>query len=344
MLFSLTACNALTPIEGDEAAAAPEPSSFPTPTPAPVETIGQVRVQSTSDCGMAQALIRKAQEDRLPVELIVTEFNDSADPVLALDVDSADIVICTGGMTGLDDGSIFVPIAYSAYVLAVNDTALRSSGFTDSAFSSMESLFDAARQCGESKGKAFFAVDSYTELFAYCMRQLGELFTGEFDTENESFVHIYNLIAEAAFTGGIADTSNALASVRNGDCMCAAVPAASLTDADISTLRILPLPMMKNGSRIHSGICTGYAVLREGEAVKAAADWLMRGETTEYLALSVRAVPSVCTDKTPEDALSAALCDISKTCTLAALNVEAYSENAEQFERDFRAAMEMLTE
>lgn len=341
MLFSLTACNALTPLEGDEAAAAPEPSSFPTPTPAPVETIGQVRVLCDSASDMAHALIRKAQEDRLPVELIVTEFDDIEQANAELEAGSVDIVI---GKFPADAKPGFVPLAYSAYVLAVNDTALRSSGFTDSAFSSMESLFDAARQCGESKGKAFFAVDSYTELFAYCMRQLGELFTGEFDTENESFVHIYNLIAEAAFTGGIADTSNALASVRNGDCVCAAVPAASLTDADISTLRILPLPMMKNGSRIHSGICTGYAVLREGEAVKAAADWLMRSETTEYLALSVRAVPSVCTDKTPEDALSAALCDISKTCTLAALNVEAYSENAEQFENDFRAAMEMLAE
>ncbi|MCR5664962.1 MAG: hypothetical protein K6G17_08850, partial [Oscillospiraceae bacterium] len=153
--------------------------------------------------------------------------------------------------------------------------------FTDSP-ASLEALFEAACAYGRQEHAPYLGADSFTRLFACAMEQKSCRFYAErdADADNPVFRGIYNMIADAAFDGGLALENEPTAPrVARGELVCAVCSSLELPAA--GELQVLPLPPMAGCENLVDGRVYGLAMTAEGARAGKASDfaaWLCREE------------------------------------------------------------------
>lgn len=140
----------------------------------------------------------------------------------------------------------------------------------------LEALCAAASDYGRRVERPFFSADSFASLFAGALAQKGSPFYAqrEQDLESEAYCEVYNLLADAAFEGGLVSLDQpVLAAVERGELICGICSSRDLLAADREELCILPLPPMDGCEAKTEAQLWGLAVL-EGENREGAALFL----------------------------------------------------------------------
>lgn len=345
--LSVLLCGCLEPIE-EEPSAVPvevptekpvEVQPTPTPSPAPASVASsEVRLWCSAGCGYAEAL-RELAANESGFTLTVYEYVRENELAEAVRAGQADIVVCGSDEASWYSGSL-TPISYRTDVLAVNRRALAASGFDLKSFQSFEDLCRAAQVCG----KNFFSADSFTRLIYTCMLQCGQVFyaDNDIDAGNDSFVEIYNLLAECAYCGGIG-TEEAVEAVLSGHTACAVVPLSSLAGRSMTNLTLCPVPKMSDGEPLYACTGVGFAVCGTGDAVAAAVAWLQSAPVSTSLALSAGQVPASCAEVETSDTLEQLLLELGRSRKAHIIDPdEPWLANADSFEAEFRAVVDEL--
>lgn len=206
-------------------------------------------------------------------------------------------------------------------------------------------LMEQAADWGRETGLPFFAADSYSALFYECMLSLGSQFHGsELDSYDENYIYVYNLLAEAAFEGGLSELARGGVQLVRADYLpCAAVYSTSLAGLEHDGFEIAPVPSAGEGRALLAN-CLGFAVTaREGRSLGPAAvflSWLHQGERGPELALKAGLVPAFGQVQAAEDPLSALLMEIYESRELHIPDLESdHYKNRGDFEARFRAAI-----
>lgn len=193
-----------------------------------------------------------------------------------------------------ETGTGFYPLGANVPVLVLsekNRTLLRNS-------ESVEELCSAASAYAASRDKAFFGMASYSRFFAEAMAQRGFSFHAqkELDRKSEVYREIYNLLAGAAFDGGLRpETAAVLESVRSGELVCAVCELRDLEEAERRELMVLPVPPMAGCEPLNYAEYWGIAAVGNGENTEAAArfvSWLCTYDHASALVLESGLLPS----------------------------------------------------
>ncbi len=110
---------------------------------------------------------------------------------------------------------------------------------------SMESLCAAAGLYAREQNAPFFSADSFAQILAVLLAQKGCAFFAERgrDLENQDYRAVYNLLAGAAFDGGLVSADEAvLPAVARGDLVCGICSSRELFRREAKGLTVLPLP------------------------------------------------------------------------------------------------------
>ena len=175
----------------------------------------------------------------------------------ASDLSGVDAACLAAGTVG---GRLMcVPAAFSPYMLMINaDLAPESNGYGADSLSTLEGLCAAAQKYNDAAGKHFFTADSFTSLFCTGLAQYGDVFhaSREQNIKNKHFVYIYNLLAEAAYNGGVTSSGGEAAQLTaQGGMACAAVTAAEImicgSASGAGTTAVLPFPVVQGGAKLY---------------------------------------------------------------------------------------------
>jgi hypothetical protein len=187
-----------------------------------------------------------------------------------------------------------VPAAVTPYVLMVNDAlASKVSGYSAAMLSTAEGVCSAAQKYNDAAGDHFFTADSFAELFRTGLAQYGDKFNAQrdLDIKNDHYVYLYNLIAEAAYNGGVtASDTDAAKLVAKGSMACAAVTSAEVVGSRAASgVSVLPFPVVQGGTKLYPAkMCEMVITGSDESGQKASAvfmNWLM-GKGSELTALS----------------------------------------------------------
>ena len=312
-----------------------------------------------------------------PVKTELRAFADEAELGAALDSARPDLILCgheravslyeenrlgdvsTGfsqppayneSFLALSDcvGRAFFPIGAETELLAVNGTAFESSeagALGPNSLSTLEGLCAAAAACGQ-QGQVFFTADSFTALFAAALGPLGSGFSGlrEQDMLSEDYKRVYNLLAEAAYEGGLAACdSPALSLAESGEVVCALVSSIELTGELSGELELHPLPGPAGCFARAVGLAVTSPFSGREQAIAKFLSWLLQPQRAVGLALSHGLIPAV-TGWEPEEAgvLDTALLSLSSAELYFPPLDSGYFRTDGEFEHRFRAALEML--
>ena len=183
-------------------------------------------------------------------------------------------------------GVSFFPVGSRLPLLLVN------TAHGDGEFPDFEALLDAA---GDTP---FVISDCWAEVLYTECRASGYTMTGlaAEDGRNETYARLYNLVAGAAFRGGLLAKDSAADYVRLGEVPCALTMSTSIAAIPRSdlTFRALPLPPPKGGENAYPAELMGFALLggADTEAAEHFLQWLWHGRGNE-MALAAGLVPSV---------------------------------------------------
>ena len=227
-------------------------------------------------------------------------------------------------------GSAFFPIGAETELLAVNGPAFDQS---------------AASARGQ-QGQVFFTADSFTSLFTLALGPVGSGFSGvrEQDILREDYKRVYNLLAEAAYEGGLAACdSPALPLAENGDVVCALVSSIELTGELSGELELHPLSGPAGCFARAVGLAVTSPFSGREQAIAKFLSWLLQPQRAVELALSHGLIPAV-TGWEPEEAgvLDTALLSLSSAELYFPPLDSGYFRTDGEFEHRFRAALEML--
>ncbi len=242
-------------------------------------------------------------------------------------------------------GRGFFPLGSSVQLLyfAEDKTGLSS-------LSDPEELFTAACQYGREQGLPFFTADSYADLFYELLLSLDSEFHANRSTDlrDVNYTYVYNLMADAAYEGGLVSLSyDGAELVQSGYLPCAAVASQSLAGAKLDGYDIAPLPRFRD-SRVCLADTEGLAVTaREGRSIKSIAaflSWVFEDGRLGALALDSALVPAAApADIAVDDALEKTLMDIYLNYELHLPDYGCdYLQNRAGFETNFRAAVEFF--
>lgn len=235
-------------------------------------------------------------------------------------------------------GASFFPVGSRLPLLLVN-TALCDTGFPD-----FETLLSTAGK------KPFVISGCWAEaLYAACAAK-GDTMTGipAEDGENETYAALYNLIAGAAFRGGLLAGDEAVDRVRLGEIPCAVVRStevASVPRSDL-TFRVLPLPLPKGGETARPAELMGFALLggADTEAAARFLQWLWNGRCRE-LAFAAGLVPiaDAYTGAGGDSAFGELLAELAGSGALYWPDAdEAFFQNRGACEREMRDTLDLL--
>ncbi|MGX8692219.1 MAG: hypothetical protein ACSW8E_00495 [Clostridia bacterium] len=213
---------------------------------------------------------------------------------------------------------------------------------------SLEALCETAARYGRQQGRPFFSADSFARLFACAMAQKGSPFFGtrEQDLESEAYRALYNLLAEAAFDGGLIPPEDAvLPSVRNGDLVCGVVSSRELLKGERTDLAAFPLPPMAGCEALTDAKLCGLAVLpgADSEGTARFLGWLYAEGRSAEAALEAGLMPAADGAWSETDAVTAGLAQALRNgrfylppedCGLLLHGTD--------FEQSFRAALALL--
>ena len=213
-----------------------------------------------------------------------------------------------------------------------------------------ERLFTLAAACGRDERLPFLTADSFADLVYQLMLSLGSEFHAdrEADLRDVNYSYVYNLLADAAYDGGLVSLGYGGAElVRSGYLSCAAVRSQSLAGLDEAGYTVSLLPVF-GGSRACLADTLGLAVTaREGRSVRSISaflSWLFQGERSGALALESGLVPA-CTGGAllPDTALEERLMEIYSGYELVMPDYSGdFLKNRDGFEARFRAAVEFF--
>ena len=245
-------------------------------------------------------------------------------------------------------GSAFFPIGAETELLAVNGPAFdqsAASALGRGSITSIEGLCAAASACGQ-QGQVFFTADSFTSLFTLALGPVGSGFSGvrEQDILSEDYKRVYNLLAEAAYEGGLAACdSPALPLAENGDVVCALVSSIELTGELSGELELHPLSGPAGCFARAVGLAVTSPFSGREQAIAKFLSWLLQPQRAVELALPHGLIPAV-TGWEPEEAgvLDTALLSLSSAELYFPPLDSGYFRTDGEFEHRFRAALEML--
>lgn len=251
-------------------------------------------------------------------------------------------------------GNSFFPIGAETELLVVNGPEFEKSSVSaggSEVFSSLESICGAASTYGRSEGRVFFTADSFTALFTAYLAKSGCGFSGvrSEDIQNETYKSIYNLLAGAAYERGLTGyDSPALPLVEKGEVVSALVSSTALTAPLGEELALYPMPSPEGSEALCFARAVGLAVTSpfagKDAAVARFIAWLCQPDRAVSTALSLGLIPAVesspLKDASPLTALLFELAS-SESLYLPALD-NGYFRSDGEFERSFRAALEML--
>ena len=242
-------------------------------------------------------------------------------------------------------GKSFFPIGFEIPLLVVNDSLCDKRGFD-----SLEAMLtEASRYTGEA-GKQFFGCDSFSDLFVLTMLRIDKEFGA--DLENESgkqYIDLYNLLARSAFEGSMyTGAENCARYVSAGALPCAIVSSSALAKLNADGISVFDVPPPINYVNHDTlGTAIGLAVTNGGsrstDDIAAFISWLFEGGKCAEAALNAALAPAESAEYAADNAVSAALIDITQTETVALTDSESdYCANSESFDESFRCAMEKL--
>lgn len=247
-------------------------------------------------------------------------------------------------------GRSFFPIGAETQLLVLNGAAFDASpasALGREALSSLESLCAAASDFGREDAGVFFTADSFTALFTAALGSSGNDFSGvrQVDIQSESYKNIYNLLANAAYEGGLAAWDvPALPLVESGEVICAFISSTGLTEGLAEGLELYPMPTV---GEAHFARAVGLAVTSPfsggGEAAAQFLSWLCRPQRAVSLALSAGLTPaSEGWEPKEPGKLDAVLLSLASSRLYFPSLDSGYFKSGGEFERSFRAALEML--
>ena len=159
-------------------------------------------------------------------------------------------------------GRSFFPVGFSIPVMLVNTTLLPQFSFDD-----LEDFFRNASVYMTANGKAFYACESFAELFMTYMIRCGGEFKADYDAieKDTLLLELYNLIAETAFDGSIALVNDCEEYVLGGALPCAFVMSAELKGISNDELSISDVPRPGAAQNTDTfGEAYGYAITNGG--------------------------------------------------------------------------------
>ena len=245
-------------------------------------------------------------------------------------------------------GVSYFPLGADVQLLAVNPSV--PTKMDAAVLSNMDRLCRAASEQGTQEGQAFFSVDSFSGLFAACLAQTDEVFLArrQEDIRSGAYRHLYNLLADAAYTGGLSyDSADPVGDVASGALGCALSSSAALVGAD-SSLFFYPMPVVQGGSKLCLAEIYGLAVTSPFDrSLPYAGDflrWLFAQETSLASVLEAGFLPA-CDAPWPEGGgsfIGALRATADYYRFLSPDAAEGYRLRGREFEEDFRTALALL--
>ncbi len=173
---------------------------------------------------------------------------------------------------------VCVPVFVSPELLMVNEPLLaKLGGQSQAELASFEGVCSWAEKYNDLTGDHFLTADSYTSLFRAGLAQYGDEFhaSRELDIKNSHYVYLYNLLAEAAYHGGVTSADTAAGKlVAEGKIACATVSAADVMDnapsAKAADIGILPYPVVNGGKKLCPAKLVCASITADDEKAQAA--------------------------------------------------------------------------
>ena len=187
-------------------------------------------------------------------------------------------------------GSAFFPIGAETELLVLNGPAFdqsAASALGRDTLTTLDGLCAAASACGE-QGQLFFTADSFTALFTLALGPVGSGFSGvrEQDILSEDYKRVYNLLAEAAYEGGLAACdSPALSLTESGEVVCALVSSTGLIGELSGELELYPLSGPAGGFARAVGLAVTSPFSGREQAIAKFLSWLLQPQRAAELAL-----------------------------------------------------------
>ena len=336
-----------------EASAPPAPSAEPA---RPVLRLWLSEDEALCDAFSALAEDYAAAQPEHALEL--RRFTTAAELNTALTGEQPDLLLCNERMAAQLPGALpealpsllfdapegFVPLGAELPVLALREENRALLEGCDT----LEALCEAAASYGRQTGKPFFSADSFAQLFACALAQKGSPFFAmrEQDLESEDYRTLYNLLAEAAFEGGLVPLNEpVLAAVSRGELVCGICSSRELLTGDRRELAVRPLPPMAGCEALTDAKLSGLAVLPGADA-QAAADflnWLLADGRAADAALISGLIPAADGTWREADAVTAGLAEAAQSARLWLPDEDSgYLRHGADFEQSFRAALALL--
>lgn len=322
---------------------------------------------------LAESYNKSISRSSLPVRCIA--FADEDAMAAAFDTDAPDLVLCShyrafdmyarGKLTdisaalggGAPDypkalssrnagiGASYFPVGSEVQVLYINTALTAGHDLT-----TLEALSAAAAEYSAGSGKPFYAVADYTALFFTEFLREGE----EFDADaavrtTKVYKHIYNLLAENAYTGALAIPGGGeAAAVSAGELGCAVVGTTALPKKPGHGTDILPVPPLTADSGEGAlGEAWGLAVVAGGSRstgdIASFLTWLFSANRDTRLALQAQLVPAQTGSLITHDALWRALMALDTGEVIALPGADSsLAANRADFERVTREKLAFL--
>lgn len=244
-------------------------------------------------------------------------------------------------------GASYFPVGAEVQVLFVNTALTAGRDLT-----TLEALSAAAEEYRSETGKPFYAAADYAPLFFTEYLREGEEFdAGSAARSSKVYKHIYNLLAENAYTGALSLSAvDEVSAVSDGELGCAVVGTTALPKKLGRGVSVLPVPpLTAAGGEGELGEAWGLAVVARGSRstgdISAFLAWLFSSNRDTRLALQTQLVPARTSSLITRDALWSALIALNTGEIVALPPADSdFAANRADFERDIRARLAFLAQ
>ena len=336
-----------------------EASAPPAPSAEPARPV--LRLWLSEDQPLFESLAALA-EDYAAAQpehaLELRRFETVAELNAALTNEQPDLLLCNERMAAQLPGALpealpsllfdapegFVPLGAELPVLALREENCALLEGCDT----LEALCEAAASYGRQMEKPFFSADSFARLFACALAQKGSPFFAmrEQDLESEDYRTVYNLLAEAAFEGGLVPLAEpVLAAVSRGELVCGICSSRQVLTGDRTELAVRPLPPMAGCEALTDAKLSGLAVLPGADPAGTAdfLNWLIADGRAADAALISGLIPAADGTWREADAVTAGLAEAAQCARLWLPDEDSgYLRQGADFEQSFRAALALL--
>lgn len=193
-----------------------------------------------------------------------------------------------------ETGTSFYPLGAGVPVLVLKEDNRSQLYGCDT----LERLCAAAAKYAYARDTAFFSAESFARLFTALMAQKNSVFHANKDLDgmHETYREIYNLLAGAAFDGGLKPrTDSLLHEIRSGKLVCGICELRSLAGEDLEGLTVQAIPPLAGCEDRMPAELWGLAVVSGSEDLTASArfvSWLCTYDHSTAAALEAGLLPA----------------------------------------------------